>query len=114
LEFQTVFKYLSAVIHCRICHQMTHFILVLYNVSGYQLRSPYGNKHHFGDRVASGNFAFTTAEAGDYTACFSLLDQKPPITVTIDFEWRTGVAAKDWYKIAKKDQIDVSISRIVL
>jgi len=93
---------------------MTHFIFVLYNVSGYQLRSPYGNKHHFGERVASGNFAFTTAEAGDYTACFSVADQKPTITVTIDFEWRTGVAAKDWYKIAKKDQIDVSLSRIVL
>lgn len=79
------------------------------------MRSPYGNNRHFGDHVESGNFAFTAAEAGDYTACFSVLpDHNPALTVTIDFDWRTGVAAKDWYKVAKKGEIEVSLSSIVL
>ncbi|CAL5191178.1 unnamed protein product [Lathyrus oleraceus] len=72
-----------------------------------RVRSPYGNNFHFGNTVASGNFAFTTAEAGAYTACFSVPERKPPITVTIDFEWRAGVAERGWYKIAKKDHIEV-------
>ncbi|KAK2434116.1 transmembrane emp24 domain-containing protein p24delta9 [Trifolium repens] len=77
-----------------------------------RVRSPYGNNYHFGEYVASGNFAYTTAEAGDHTACFSVLDHEPPIIVTIDFEWRTGISAKDWYKIAKKDHIEVMESEI--
>ncbi|XP_004491839.1 transmembrane emp24 domain-containing protein p24delta9-like [Cicer arietinum] len=72
-----------------------------------RVRSPIGNNYHFGNHVDSGNFAFTTTEAGDYTACFSVLEQKPSITVTIDFEWRSGVADRDWYKVAKKDKIEV-------
>lgn len=101
------------------CHQIlilvgVGFILALYNVVGCQVRSPIGNNYHFGNHVDSGNFAFTTTEAGDYTACFSVLEQKPSITVTIDFEWRSGVADRDWYKVAKKDKIEVSLSSIVL
>jgi hypothetical protein len=92
----------------------SYFVMALYNVAGCQVSSPYGKHYHFGDHVASGNFAFNTVEAGDHTACFSMLEHTPSITVTIDFEWRTGVAAKDWYKIAKKDDIDVSLSSIVL
>ncbi|WJX75251.1 hypothetical protein P8452_58801 [Trifolium repens] len=77
-----------------------------------RVSSPYGKHYHFGDHVASGNFAFNTVEAGDHTAYFSMLEHTPSITVTIDFEWRTGVAAKDWYKIAKKDDIDVMESEL--
>ena len=72
-----------------------------------RVRSPYGNNCHFGEHVDSGNFAFTTAEAGDYTACFSVPDHTPSLTVNIDFEWRTGVDTKDWYKVAKKEQVEV-------
>ncbi|KAM7266774.1 hypothetical protein ACFE04_008940 [Oxalis oulophora] len=68
--------------------------------------SPNGNNYHKGDRVESGNFAFTAAEMGEYTACFWSPDHSPPATFTIDFDWRTGVAAKHWSKIAKKGQID--------
>ncbi|KAK9272281.1 hypothetical protein L1049_002652 [Liquidambar formosana] len=71
-----------------------------------RLSSPHGNTYHNGDHVESGNFAFTAAEAGDYTACFWASDHKPASTLTIDFEWKTGVAAKDWSKVAKKGQID--------
>lgn len=73
-----------------------------------QVTSPYGNNYHHGDHVDSGNFAFTAAETGDYSACFWVVDHKPQTTVTIDFDWKTGVAAKDWSKVAKKGQIEVS------
>ncbi|GAV77578.1 EMP24_GP25L domain-containing protein [Cephalotus follicularis] len=72
-----------------------------------RVTSPFGNNYHFGDYVESGNFAFTAAEAGDYTACFWAPDHKPATTLTIDFEWKTGVAAKDWSNVAKKGQIEM-------
>jgi len=58
--------------------------------------------------VDSGNFAFTAAEAGDYTTCFSAADHKPETKLAIEFEWKTGVTAKDWSKIAKKEKVEVS------
>ncbi|KAL9343619.1 hypothetical protein POPTR_017G086900v4 [Populus trichocarpa] len=72
-----------------------------------RVTSPYGNNYHHGDQVDSGNFAFTAAEAGDHTTCFTAPDHKPETTVAIEFEWKTGVAAKDWSKIAKKEQVEV-------
>lgn len=60
--------------------------------------------------MPSGHFAFVAAEAGDYMACFWAPDHKPPITLTVDLDWRTGVAAKDWSNVAKKGQVDVSVS----
>ncbi|XP_061365948.1 transmembrane emp24 domain-containing protein p24delta9-like [Gastrolobium bilobum] len=73
-----------------------------------RVRSPYGNNYHFGDNVGSGTFAFTAAEGGDYTACFSVqTDHNPTFNVVIDFDWRTGVAAKDLSMVAKKGQIEV-------
>ncbi|XP_004304281.1 PREDICTED: transmembrane emp24 domain-containing protein p24delta9 [Fragaria vesca subsp. vesca] len=72
-----------------------------------RVTSPYGNNYHHGDLVASGNFAFTAAETGDYSACFWVIDHKPKATVIIDFDWKTGVAAKDWSKVAKKGQIEL-------
>jgi hypothetical protein len=59
--------------------------------------------------VGSGQFAFTAPEEGDYMACFWGPDHKPPITMAVDFDWRTGVAAKDWSNVAKKGQVDVSL-----
>ncbi|CAK7322957.1 unnamed protein product [Dovyalis caffra] len=72
-----------------------------------RVTSPYGNNYHHGDQVDSGNFAFTASEAGDYTACFSAADHNPETTLAIEFDWKTGVAAKDWSKIAKKERVDV-------
>lgn len=73
-----------------------------------QVTSTSVNSYHFADHVESGQFAFTAVETGDYMTCFWSVDHNPPITVTIDFEWLTGVAAKDWGNVAKKGQIDVS------
>ncbi|KAK6924860.1 GOLD domain [Dillenia turbinata] len=72
-----------------------------------RVTSAYGNSYHYADRVDSGHFAFTTAEAGDYMACFWAVDHNPQTTLTIDFDWKSGVAAKDWSNVAKKGQIDV-------
>ncbi|GLU11049.1 hypothetical protein SLE2022_278210 [Rubroshorea leprosula] len=74
-----------------------------------RVTSPYGNNYHYGAHVESGNFAFTAAEAGDYTACFWGAERKPPITLTVDFEWKTGVAAKDWSNVAKKGQVETML-----
>lgn len=68
--------------------------------------SPQGNSMHHADKVETGSFAFTSSEAGDYLACFWTPDHKPTQTMTVEFEWRTGVAAKDWPNVAKKGQID--------
>ncbi|CAN1313832.1 Transmembrane emp24 domain-containing protein p24delta9 [Linum perenne] len=72
----------------------------------YKVTSSYGNSYHAADSVESGQFAFTASETGDYMACFYTSDHIPPITLTVDFEWRTGVAAKDWSSIAKKGSVE--------
>ncbi|KAL4376361.1 hypothetical protein GQ457_02G019230 [Hibiscus cannabinus] len=71
-----------------------------------RVSSPKGNSYHLGDEVDSGTFAFTAAETGDYTACFWANRHKPPVKMTIDFDWKTGVAAKDWTNVAKKGQVE--------
>ncbi|KAK7362389.1 hypothetical protein VNO77_04500 [Canavalia gladiata] len=72
-----------------------------------RVTSSYGNNYHYGDRVQTGQFAFAAGEAGDYMTCFWAVDHNPPTTMTIDFDWKTGVAAKDWSNVAKKGQVDV-------
>ncbi|XP_049365071.1 transmembrane emp24 domain-containing protein p24delta9-like [Solanum verrucosum] len=72
-----------------------------------RVTSTYGNTYHQGDNVVEGHFAFEAAEAGDYMTCFFAADHKPPVTVTLDFDWKTGVAAKDWTRVAKKGSVEV-------
>ncbi|XP_057948036.1 transmembrane emp24 domain-containing protein p24delta9-like [Malania oleifera] len=72
-----------------------------------RVTSSYGNSYHQAENVESGQFGFTAVEAGDYMACFWAADHKPQVTLTVDFDWKTGVAAKDWSNVAKKGQIDV-------
>lgn len=59
--------------------------------------------------MVSGNFAFTAAESGDYMTCFWAPEHKPAVSVTVEFEWKSGVDAKDWSKVAKKGQVEVTI-----
>ncbi|KAG5010932.1 hypothetical protein AAZX31_07G211700 [Glycine max] len=72
-----------------------------------RVTSSYGNNYHYGDRVQTGHFAFAAVEAGDYMTCFWAVDHNPVETLTVDFDWKTGVAAKDWSNVAKKGQVDV-------
>lgn len=78
------------------------------------MTSQYGNSYHYADNVPSGQFAFQASEAGDYMACFWAADYKQQAMITVDFEWKSGVAAKDWTNVAKKGSIDVSLSFRVL
>lgn len=71
------------------------------------MTSPYGESMHSAENVESGNFAFMTKEAGDYLACFWTPEHKPAATITFEFEWKSGVTAKDWSNVAKKGQVEV-------
>ncbi|KAK1440801.1 hypothetical protein QVD17_06633 [Tagetes erecta] len=72
-----------------------------------RVTSPFGNNYHYAERKESGSFAFTAGEAGDYMACFWAAKQTPEKSLSIDFEWKAGLAAKDWSKVAKKGQVEM-------
>ncbi|KAH6771153.1 emp24/gp25L/p24 family/GOLD family protein [Perilla frutescens var. hirtella] len=72
-----------------------------------RVTSAYGNSYHYSDHVTEGHFAFQAVEAGDYMACFFASDHKPSTTITIDFDWKSGVAAKDWTSVAKKGSVEL-------
>ncbi|KAL1556667.1 transmembrane emp24 domain-containing protein p24delta9-like isoform X2 [Salvia divinorum] len=70
-----------------------------------RVTSAYGNNYHYAENVAWGHFTFQAADDGDYMACFYAADTKPSSFMTIDFEWKSGVAANDWTHIAKKGSL---------
>ncbi|XP_057973407.1 transmembrane emp24 domain-containing protein p24delta3-like [Malania oleifera] len=72
-----------------------------------RVTSPYGNSLHHIENVTHGQFAFTTTEAGNYIACFWLDgNHQGGAGVSINLEWRTGIAAKDWESVARKEKIE--------
>lgn len=79
-----------------------------------QVTSPYGNNLHNMENVTHGQFAFTTQESGNYLACF-WADAKSHgnKNVSINIDWKTGIAAKDWASIAKKEKIEVRFLEIL-
>lgn len=75
-----------------------------------QTASTLGVEYHTAEQVQSGQFAFTAVEGGDYMTCFRAPEHHTtPTTLTIEFEWKTGIAAMDWSTVAKKGQVDVSV-----
>ncbi|RAL40107.1 hypothetical protein DM860_008247 [Cuscuta australis] len=70
--------------------------------------SPNGNNYQYAEKVGEGEFVYETVEeAGDYDTCFFAPRHHPPVTLTVDFHWKSGVAAtKDWTNVAKKYSID--------
>ncbi|XP_042036855.1 transmembrane emp24 domain-containing protein p24delta4-like [Salvia splendens] len=71
-----------------------------------KVTSPYGNEIHHKEKVAHGQFAFTATEAGSYIACFSLDGDQGGKKVTVGIDWKTGIAAKDWDTVARKEKIE--------
>lgn len=63
-------------------------------------------KYHLAERVQAGQFAFTAYQGGDYVICFVDKTEDPQVELSIDFEWRTGMAAIDRHSIAKKTKVD--------
>ncbi|XP_015868604.3 transmembrane emp24 domain-containing protein p24delta3 [Ziziphus jujuba] len=72
-----------------------------------RVTSPYGNNLHHTENVTHGQFAFTTTETGNYLACF-WVDGNPRegSSLSVSLDWRTGIAARDWESVAKKEKIE--------
>ncbi|CAL1385517.1 unnamed protein product [Linum trigynum] len=72
-----------------------------------KVSSPYGNNLHHKENATHGQFAFTTQEAGNYLACFwADAHNQGKGDVSVNLDWKTGIAAKDWDTVAKKEKIE--------
>ena len=72
---------------------------------------------HKKENVSVDQFAFTTAEAGNYLACFWVEGEDRGLVVKLNLDWKIGIAAKDWDSVAKKEKIEVKymqMSNVVL
>ena len=78
----------------------------------YQVTSPYGNTVHHNENATTGQFAFTTTEAGNYLACFWIDSVEKGSGTSLNLDWRIGIAAKDWDTIAKKEKIEVWLNTV--
>nr|GEW16556.1 transmembrane emp24 domain-containing protein p24delta9-like [Tanacetum cinerariifolium] len=52
-----------------------------------------------GDKKEFGTYAFTANEDGNYMACLMVSKQNPPAILTVEFDWRSGLATKDWARL---------------
>ncbi|KAE8664657.1 Transmembrane emp24 domain-containing protein p24delta3 [Hibiscus syriacus] len=72
-----------------------------------KVTSPYGNTLHHKENVTHGQFALTTQEAGNYLACFwSEGHYQGAGEVSVNIDWKNGIAAKDWESVARKEKIE--------
>ncbi|KAK7302433.1 hypothetical protein RJT34_13323 [Clitoria ternatea] len=70
-----------------------------------RVSSPFGNNLHDKDNITMGNFAFTTIESGNYLACFWVGENQGGGDVSVNLDWKVGIAAKDWDSIARKEKL---------
>ncbi|XP_073123226.1 transmembrane emp24 domain-containing protein p24delta4-like [Henckelia pumila] len=72
-----------------------------------KVTSPYGSELYHQEKVSNGQFAFTASETGSYMACFTVDgDHHGGKIVTVGIDWKTGIAAKDWDSVARKEKIE--------
>uniref|UniRef100_A0A0D9VLH8 GOLD domain-containing protein n=1 Tax=Leersia perrieri TaxID=77586 RepID=A0A0D9VLH8_9ORYZ len=71
-----------------------------------KVTSPYGNTLHHSENATVGQFAFTTTEAGNYLACFWIDSTEKGSGISVNLDWKIGIATKDWDVIAKKEKIE--------
>uniref|UniRef100_A0ACD5ZI31 Uncharacterized protein n=1 Tax=Avena sativa TaxID=4498 RepID=A0ACD5ZI31_AVESA len=71
-----------------------------------KVTSPYGNTLHESGNATVGQFAFTTTEAGNYLACFWIDSAEKGSGVSVNLDWKIGIATKDWDSIAKKEKLE--------
>jgi hypothetical protein len=57
-------------------------------------------------------FAFTTSEAGNFLACFSVDDDSKGLVMKLNLDWKIGIAAKDWDSVAKKEKLEVKYMKL--
>ncbi|KAG9147618.1 hypothetical protein Leryth_015699 [Lithospermum erythrorhizon] len=66
-----------------------------------------GKNYHKSENVTEGNFVFHAEEDEKYYTCFFAPSHEPPVTLTIEFEWKSGIIAKDWSNVAKKGSVEL-------
>ncbi|CAA6659420.1 unnamed protein product [Spirodela intermedia] len=71
-----------------------------------KISTPYGKMLHESKNVTEDHFGFTTTEAGNYLGCFWVESNPHNIKVSVNIDWRTGIAAKDWESVAKQEKIE--------
>ncbi|KAI3704131.1 hypothetical protein L1987_74345 [Smallanthus sonchifolius] len=71
-----------------------------------KVTSPYGNDLHHKENVTHGQFAFTSTESGQYLTCFWLDHPGEGGALSVNIDWKIGVAAKDWESVARKEKIE--------
>ncbi|KAL8027415.1 hypothetical protein ABFS82_14G090800 [Erythranthe guttata] len=73
-----------------------------------KVTSPYGNTLYHKENVTHGQIAFTTNEGGSYRACFTAdgYQSGGGGGLSINVEWKTGIAARDWDSVARKEKIE--------
>eukprot|EP00798_Chlamydomonas_sp_ICE-L_P013971 gene13971-19914_t len=71
-----------------------------------EVLGPHGHVVYKAEHQHSGEFAFTSATAGEYTACFTAPEEWMAPQLTLRLDWKLGVAATDWSSIAKKEHLD--------
>ena len=64
---------------------------------------------HESGNATVGRFAFTTTEAGNYLACFWIDSAEKGSGISVNLDWKIGIATKDWDSIAKKEKIEVRL-----
>lgn len=71
-----------------------------------------GNKEspHLAKRVQSGQFSIMAYRSDLYVICFVDTTENSQVTLSVDFEWKTGVKTVNYPTVAKKSYIDVSFS----
>ncbi|XP_071736879.1 transmembrane emp24 domain-containing protein p24delta4-like [Rutidosis leptorrhynchoides] len=71
-----------------------------------KVTSPYGHILHHKENVTHGQFAFTSSEAGFYLTCFSPDRPGEGGALSVNIDWKIGIAAKDWDSVARKEKIE--------
>ncbi|XP_051188037.1 transmembrane emp24 domain-containing protein p24delta3 [Lolium perenne] len=71
-----------------------------------KVTSPFGYTLHTKEKVSADQFAFTTAEAGNFLACFSADGDSKGLVVKLNLDWKIGIAAKDWDSVAKREKLE--------
>lgn len=88
------------------------FVNKIHSFVVFQVTSPYGNNLHHRENITHGQFAFTTQEGGNYLACLWVDDSNHGGgDVSVNLDWKTGIAAKDWESVARKEKIEVRTFR---
>ncbi|KAI7745341.1 hypothetical protein M8C21_027953 [Ambrosia artemisiifolia] len=71
-----------------------------------KVTSPYGHVLHHKENVTHGQFAFTSSESGQYMTCFWPDRPNEGGALSVNIDWKIGVAAKDWESVARKEKIE--------